>query len=106
MIDTLVYNHFKDNDFYNNADYNNYLDILISVLEYLKKQNKEQQYWHAIGSNQQVKNTDKGKWISKAKEAYDQLVDAGSDECEQKKVLHSLFCQVVLRYFLKNLQSA
>lgn len=90
LIDTLIYNHFKDNDYYGDSDYDDYLDIFISVLEYLKKQDKDQQYWLAVGSKQQVINTDHGAWIAKVKKAYKDIDAAGSDEQKQKEVLNSL----------------
>lgn len=81
LIDTLVYNHFKENDYYGDSGFDDYLTILKSVFAYLKNQNKEQKYWLAVGSNQQVNNTDNGKFVSKAKKAYNKIIDA-ENNCE------------------------
>lgn len=73
MIDTLVYNYFNDNDWYSDKGYSDYLEILTDLFEALKSENKEKSYWYAVGSNQQITNDDNGKFISKAKTAYNKL---------------------------------
>jgi|SRR5690625_93342 len=52
LIDTLVYNFFNDNDDYKSATFQDYLKLLKDLFYYLNKCNKEQKYWHALGSNQ------------------------------------------------------
>ncbi len=91
LIDTLVYNHFKNNDFYSGSDYGDYLTILNNLFAYLKSQNKDQKYWFAIGSNQHVYNSDNGTFIDKASEAYDDLNDAITKSAGIGTVLQALF---------------
>ncbi len=45
------------------------------LLSYLKDRKKVQTYWLAVGSNQQVSNTDNGAWVAKFQEAYDTIKD-------------------------------
>ena len=79
LIDTLVYDHFKDNSFYSNKGYDDYLSILINVFAYLKDQQPDREFWYAVGSNQKVYNTDKSAFASKAKSAYNKLNGATND---------------------------
>ena len=65
LIDTLIYNHFKENDYF--VEQEDYYDIFKSVLEYLKARNKEQAYWLAVGSNQQVYNSNNGIFVAGCK---------------------------------------
>lgn len=80
LIDTLVYNYFKENDYYNESTYDDYLDILKGLFEYIKSQDEQQSYWHAVGSNQYVYNPDNGKFIKKAKDAAKKIDDAETEE--------------------------
>lgn len=80
LIDTLVYNHFKEKDYYKDSTADDYFDILINLLEYLKSQDKNQSYWLAVGSNQYVYNSDNGKFVNKAKKAHKKLTEAKDDE--------------------------
>lgn len=73
LIDTLVYNHFKEHDFYKNATRYDYLDILKNLWKYLSEQHKDKEYWHALGSNQLVRNSGKGTFVTQAKKALEQL---------------------------------
>lgn len=82
LIDTLVYNHFSSESNYSASGHEDYIDILQSTFEYLKGLNKDQSYWFAVGSNQQVYNSDQGKFVDKADAAYSALkstVDNGDD---------------------------
>ncbi|MBR3137133.1 MAG: nucleotidyltransferase [Clostridia bacterium] len=73
LIDTLVYDLFKDNSYFKGKGYFDYLSILTSVFEYLKGQNKDCTFWYAVGSSQKVYNTDNGAFVNKAKAAYERL---------------------------------
>ncbi len=79
LIDTLVYNHFKENDYYKDCTCENYLEILKNTFDYLKSQNKEQSFWYAVGSNQKVYNSGNGKFVTKAKSAYKKIDEATDD---------------------------
>jgi len=54
LIDTLVYNYFEDEGYLKEKNYDDYLDILLGLFDYLKSRDKEQKYWYAPGSNQHV----------------------------------------------------
>ncbi len=90
LIDTLVYNHFEANDDYSLSDYEDYLDVLKELLYYLKGLDKKQKYWSAVGSNQQVNNTDNGSWINEFAEAYGAIKDLDEQSGDLFKVLHDL----------------
>lgn len=91
LIDTLVYNHFINNDYYKNATYDDYISILKNLFGYLKNQNKDQNYWLAVGSNQYVYNTTKGSFVSKAKKAYTSINDAIEKSVDSSEILKDLF---------------
>ena len=80
LIDTLVYNFFCDNDYFANKNIENYTEILLQLFDYLKSQNKDQTYWYAVGSNQQVYNSDNGKFVLEAKLALKKLNEAIKNE--------------------------
>jgi len=80
LIDSLCYNHFSKEHYYGHNDYSSYYDILSNVFEYINGLDKDQSYWFALGSNQQVINTDNGAFIDKACEAYDKLVEATNED--------------------------
>lgn len=73
LIDTLIYNHFSENDNYSDSGRDDYLSILTDIFGYLKDQKKDREFWYAVGSNQKVYNSDNGAFISKAKAAYSRL---------------------------------
>ncbi|WP_127148260.1 nucleotidyltransferase [Veillonella sp. VA139] len=73
LIDTLVYNFFKENDYFTNYNTEDYLEILISLYKFLKQKNPNQEYWFAVGSNQQVHNSHNGEFVKKADKAYNLL---------------------------------
>jgi len=80
LIDTLVYNHFVDKDYYTDKSYSDYFDMLKSLFCYLKGLDKDQSYWAAVGSNQFVYNKDSGSFIGKADKAYKKFCDCDTDE--------------------------
>ena len=73
LIDTLIYNFFQENEDFKDSSTDDYLKILTDLYKYLENQNPDQSYWLAVGSNQQVSNTDNGAFVSKAEKAYDKL---------------------------------
>lgn len=75
LIDTLVYNFFKDNDDFKDSSSDNYLDILKSLYKSFRNENPNQNYWLAVGSNQHVLNSNKGEFVKKAEKAYETLSD-------------------------------
>lgn len=49
------------------------------LFKFLSEQNAECTYWCALGNNQQIANNEKGKFIKKAKKAYNKLKDISED---------------------------
>ena len=73
LIDTLIYNYFEENDAFKNSSYYDYLDILINLFEYLKREDANKSFWYALGSNQHVIDKGHGTFVNKAKKAYEKL---------------------------------
>lgn len=85
LIDTLV------NNFYNQEDRSDEpYDLLADLFEFLSDQDREQSFWHAPGSNQQVINDDGGAFVPKAKKAHGKLIDAASSD-EKEQALIDIF---------------
>ena len=89
LIDTLVYNFFKDNNYFRNNHYS-YLEILILLFDYLQRQDKSRTLWFAPGSNQCVYNSDNGSFVKHAKDAYSIIKDITSDSDDANNLLRSL----------------
>jgi len=90
LIDTLVYNFFNENDNHNSATFNDYLPLLKDLFSYLKNRNKDQNYWYALGSNQEVYNKD-GKFVNQAKKAYEKIKDKTVDSNDLYDELEDIF---------------
>lgn len=74
LIDTLIDKFYvNNNDTLEDNSYSNYPFILKEIFEFLSKQNEDQQYWHALGSNQQISNHGNNKFVKKAKKVLDKL---------------------------------
>jgi len=79
LIDTLVYNFLNENEEYKNYSKEDYNNIIKEQFRFLKNQNESQSYWLALGSNQQVNNTDNGKFVKKAKKAFNKIDNCTND---------------------------
>lgn len=90
LIDTLVHDHFEDNEFYKTASIDDYFDILKSLFSYLGEQDKDRTYWYAVGSNQQVMNSGNGAFVDKAKDAL-KKIDAAEQNDSISDVLQEIF---------------
>ena len=90
LIDTLVYNFFNENEDYKNVGFEDYLPLLKDLFSYLKKCNKEQKYWYALGSNQKVYNKD-GVFVNKAKQAYKKIKDKTEESDDIYECLQDIF---------------
>lgn len=90
LIDTLAYDFFEENDLFIGDSEKNYLEILISLFEYLKNQDKNRSYWYAMGSNQCVYNSDNGKFVSKAKKAYNKIKNLTIESDNANKILRQV----------------
>ncbi|MBE5806154.1 MAG: nucleotidyltransferase [Clostridiales bacterium] len=91
LIDTLTNNFFQDNEDYKDASYSSYLELVKSIFEFLKNEDSDRSYWFAIGSNQQISNDDNGKFIKKAKKAYNKLKDVNENDENINEVLRGIF---------------
>lgn len=91
LIDTITYNFLNDKTDYRNIDFGSYLDMTKALFEYIKGLNKDQTYWYALGSKQQVYNCDNGKFITKAEKAYKKLKDLTETSSDINKKLRQIF---------------
>lgn len=91
LIDTLVNEFLDQKNQYKNCEYDNYLNLIKDLFEFLKNENKDQSYWFAIGSNQKIYNEDNGKFVTKAQKAYNQLKDLDEESKNLNKELRSIF---------------
>lgn len=93
LIDTLIDKFYVNNKHVlENSSYSNYPFILKKVFEFLSKQNRDQQYWYALGSNQQISNHGNNKFIKKAGKVLDKLNDIDfDDESEVLKCFAEIF---------------
>lgn len=91
LIDSLVYKFLNENNEYKNADYVDYFNMVKAVFNFLKKLDKEQVYWYALGSNQQVYNCDNGKFITKASNVCDMISDYNGNEIDINEKLENIF---------------
>jgi hypothetical protein len=73
LIDTLAYNFMKAWN-YSDKSFLYYDYLTRDFFKYLSEQNKEQNYWYAIGSNQLIYR--KGLFEAKAKKAYNLALEA------------------------------
>lgn len=79
LIDTLVYNFLVENTNYKNFSIEDYSKIIEDMFRFLKKQNSDQEYWLALGSNQHVYNSDNGKFVKKSEKAFNKLKNCNND---------------------------
>lgn len=89
LIDTLVYNHFSDQDYYSESEKDDYLEILKALFSYLGNQDKERSYWYAVGSDQQVQNSGNGEFVDKANSALEKINDAEDVDAALKELFGS-----------------
>jgi hypothetical protein len=82
LIDTLVYNFFRENSTYNNKSYASYPSLVHDVFSFLANQDG-QEYWLAPGSRSRV--ISKGKFQRKAKKAATKCQEALDTEKDTKK---------------------
>lgn len=91
LIDTITYKFLNEKTDYRNIGFDSYLDMTKALFEYIKGLNKDQSYWYALGSNQQVYNCDNGKFITKAKKAYKKIKDLTANSSDVNKKLRQVF---------------
>ena len=91
LIDTITYKFLNEKTDYKNIGFDSYLDMTKALFEYIKGLNKDQSYWYALGSNQQVYNCDNGKFITKAEKAYEKMKDLTENSTDVNKKLRQVF---------------
>lgn len=91
LIDTITYKFLNEKTDYKNIGFDSYLDMTKALFEYIKDLNKDQSYWYALGSNQQVYNCDNGKFITKAEKAYEKMKDLTENSTDVNKKLRQVF---------------
>ncbi len=89
LIDTLVGQFVDGREGVCNAGIDSSYLLIRDLIEELSKENADQAYWHAIGSNQLIYNDDDGKFVRKASRALDKLDGAATDE-EREQALYDL----------------
>lgn len=82
LIDTFVSEYLEDESCKNKTE----LQLLEGLFGQLSKENKEQSYWYALGSNQKIYNNDNGKFVTKAKKALKKF-----DGATEESILKDLF---------------
>ncbi|HHK6625590.1 TPA: nucleotidyltransferase, partial [Streptococcus pneumoniae] len=50
------------------------------IFEYFSNQDKNREYWYALGSNQKIYNNDGAKFVNKAKQALKKIEDASEEK--------------------------
>lgn len=90
LVDTLVHKFFKKYPDYESATFEDYLSLCKDLFSYLKDLNKDQKYWNALGSNQQVYNKG-GAFVGKAKKAYEKLKDLDEESETIYDALQEIF---------------
>ncbi|NFT08354.1 nucleotidyltransferase [Clostridium botulinum] len=91
LIDTLTYKFLNEKTQFRNIAFDSYLEMTKELFSYLKDLNKEQSYWYALGSNQQVYNCENGKFITKADKAYKKVKDLTEELSNVNKKLREVF---------------
>ena len=86
----MVYDHFNDNECYEDSTRDDYLNILKNLFAYLGEQDKERVFWYAVGSNQQVQNSGNGIFVTKANAALKKINDAEDNDDDVDEVLQEL----------------
>lgn len=90
LVDTLVHKFFNKYPTYESTTFDDYLSLFKDLLSYFKGLNKDQKYWNALGSNQQVYNKD-GIFVEKAEVAYNKIKSLDDDSEDLYEVLQELF---------------
>ncbi len=96
LIDTLVYNYFQENPDYQKikrGDFD-FENVFPELLAFFSSQDKEQQYWLALGSRQFIYNKEEYNFIPKSKKALQMLNDCEDDEDAKWALFQTTFGDV------------
>lgn len=80
LIDSLVKKFIDADDTRKSMTFSDYETLIIDLFEFLSKEDADRSYWYALGSNQQISNDDNGKFVKKAKKAFNKINALESDE--------------------------
>lgn len=80
LIDTLVKKFIDSDGSRKTVVFSDYGTLLVELFEFLSEEDADRSYWYALGSNQQISNDDSGKFIKKAKKAFNKLKDLDSED--------------------------
>lgn len=79
LIDTLISDFIDDKSIFE-IYYSDYNILLKDIFEYFSNQDKNREYWYALGSNQKIYNNNGAKFINKAKQALKKIEDASEEK--------------------------
>lgn len=96
LVDTLTHRFLSNHSEYDNTERSNYDELCRDFFKYLKDEPKKDHY-QALGSGQNVKV--KHAFQSKAKKAYNRVIDAINEEDDKEK--HNLWREIFGRQFPK-----
>ena len=80
LIDTLVNDYLNDNPGIIASSLSSYHNVLLSLFSYLAKENADNSYWFALGSNQHISDSGNGEFVSRAKDAQREIEEAKTEE--------------------------
>ena len=90
LIDTLVDHFFQDNPEVWSATFGDYPAFLQSLFAALSGENPSQSYWLALGSNQQIVDKGKGRFVAAAKRGNALLAEVKTPEDLEKALVNLL----------------
>ncbi|TLG77361.1 nucleotide-binding domain-containing protein [Culicoidibacter larvae] len=82
LIDTLIAKYLDEETYANKTE----LKLLEDCFVFFSKENKEQAFWYALGSNQKIYNRDEGLFVTKAKKIVKKFED-----CTEEEILKEVF---------------
>ena len=92
LIDMMVADYLEDEGI-GSINYSDYEELIPNLFKFLSEQDKERSYWLALGSNQQIENSDNGKFITKAKKTYNLLKDSTNLIKDYRNIFGSQFAK-------------
>lgn len=91
LIDTLVNDFFENHTIFKYSNSEKYLELFKYLFKYFMKQDKDQEYWIAPGSKQEVYNKNHGVFVNKANLAYEKIKDLDVDSSSLNDYFREIF---------------
>lgn len=91
LVDTMIKKFIDKDSGRKSLTFSDYYLSLTEIFKFLSEQDADCAYWLALGSNQQITNSDSGQFIKKAKKAYNKIKDIDEDSDEAIVKLQELF---------------